>query len=794
MFRSLDLLTALRRLRKRPTATVLAVASLALATAALICVSAIVQGVLLRPLPFPDAGRLVHVNELAPSGHPMPVAEPNLHDLAARHGGFEGLAFYAGAEATVSRGERLARTGTYAVSADFFRVLGTAPLRGRGFGTAEEAAAVPVALVSERLLPALFADGVTEGRSLRVFDREFEVVGVMPARFAFPADAGIWVSAEIWTGSTSRTAHNWQVLGRLRPGVQLGQAQADALAIGAAIRQAHGEDEVDLAGFGVTPLREHIARGVRGGLIALLAATAVLLLAAVANAANVALARHVGRRGELAVRAALGANGARLRREALAEGLLLGLLAAVIGTLLAWRGADALVALAGVHLPRGEEIALGLPALLPAWALALLAACGASVAPMLRGGADGALRPDSARSSAGTAPVRARRVLLVGQMAFATMLLVAVGLLARTFVGLMTTDPGFDPQGAVVVELALPDDGQRDGERIAAFHRRLSEAVAAVPAIASAGTINALPMSGRGADGGYRRDGATGPAGYAEYRVADPDYFAAAGIPLLHGRLPGPGDHAQAPHVAVVSARVAAQAWPGEDPLGKRLAFGNMDGDDTPMTVIGVVGDVAENGLERGPSATVYVPVAQRPQRAAEFALVARGPAPVPVLSAAVQEALAGLLPGTPLRIRPLAGQIEESLAFRRFVLVVFGLLSGLAVLLAVAGAYSLTLYLVGERRREMAIRMSLGAPPARARRLLLRDGWRLQALGIALGLGAAMAGSRWIGGLLHGVEPLDPATYVVAALLLAAAGLLACWWPTRDIQRIDPMSALRGD
>jgi putative ABC transport system permease protein len=786
---------AARRLLQKPLAALVAVTSLALATAALIAVLAVYHGVLLEQLPYPAAERLVQVAELSPTGTPMPIAGPNLDDLIARHRGFAAVARYNGTEVAVSNGERAARTGTYGVSADFFRVLGVAPIQGRAFSVdMHREAPAAVALVSPQVRDALFGvDAAVDGQRLRAFGQDYDVIGVMPPGFAFPAGAGVWIAAETWGSSSSRTAHNWQAIARLESDVPLAQAQADAGAIGAAIRAEHGDGEVNLAAFELTPLREQLTAAVRPTLLALLVAAGLLLAAAASSTANLAIARHLARRPELALRHALGARRGRLLLDALAEGVLLGALAAALGALLGALGLGLLLSSDGLQLPRADGLRLDWLPLSAGIALALLTAIAVNLLPLLGGRATrlDALHAVGARSSGDRGSQRARRGLLIGQVAFAMLLLVSAGLLARSFAKLAATEPGFVASGAVISELAL---GAETPAAAAERNQALQGAIRRLPGITAVGIVNAAPMSGRGANGRFEIVAGEDRSGYGEYRVASPGYRAALGLPLMRGRDFELRDDAAAPHVGLISAASAERFWPGEDPLGQQIRFGNMDGDPTPITIVGIVGDLRDRGLAHDAPAMVYLPLAQRPQRATEFALVVRGELPLAALQQAVAGELARQLPGQPLRVRALAELVGDDLAFRRSTLLLFGLLGGMAVLLALAGVYSLTVFLLRERHRELAVRLSLGAAPAALLRLLLAQGARLHLAGIVLGILLALVLSHLLAALLHDVSAHDPLSYLGAAGVLALSALLACWLPARRVSRIQPMHALRNE
>ncbi|HEY0233270.1 MAG TPA: ABC transporter permease, partial [Dokdonella sp.] len=621
-----DLRFAVRSLRSHAGTAAFATLTLACGLAAAIAIYCVIDAVMLRALPYAQAERIVQVREANDKGHSMALALPNYRDLVAAMDRFDAHAFYNDGAGIVASQAQAIRAGIAYAGGDFFRVFGIAPAQGRHFGDDEHDR---VAVIGHSLWQGLLHGRPDVlGSPLDVDGQRYTIVGVMPAGFAFPDDAAVWVPAEVDEAVTSRTAHNWAALARLRERDDLGQARLAAAALGQRLKQQYGSD-IDASTFSLTPLAEAMAAPVRSALLLLAAGTAFLLLIAVTNATNLMLALNGSRARELAVRAALGASGLRLARQILLECLLIAALASSIGFVLA-AAAIRLLLRFGAQLPRAEEIHIGANdaalSLLAAVVIALLMS-GAVVWNSHRRSALAELRESGRGQSPGRSQLRARSVLLVAQTALTTLLLVGAALLGRSFLALLAIDPGFAADHAVDVQLSQP--AQRDpalAARTAQRYRELMTAFAELPGVTVVGGVNGLPLTEDGADGAFWdasvNDFSRPPPpslGYAEFRVASADYFKAAGIPLRSGRGFDRRDHADGEPVALVSEAAARATWGTRDPIGQRIQVGNMDGDLRPVTVIGVVGDVHERSLERAPMGSVYVNLDQRPAAAAQF-------------------------------------------------------------------------------------------------------------------------------------------------------------------------------
>jgi predicted permease len=802
-----DLRYGARMLLKKPGATLAAVFSLALGIGAAAAIFSVVDALLLRPLPYPEAERLVVVREVSPQGRQMSLAEPNYEDLRARSRSFSALAMSAGSFAlVVTGGSEAVRARVSYASGGFFDVMGVQPIAGRVFLPEETKYGGPkAALVSYGFWQRQLG-GRTDfsAARLNVDGALCNVVGVMPPGFSYPPNTEVWVTTGIEPPNTSRTAHNWPVLGRLRDGVTLEQARAEASAIGRQIVQENGAQlgaapDFAMTDFALVPLQQHLTRNVRGGLWLLFGAVGLLLLVACANAANLLLARLTARQREFAVRAALGAGRWRVARQLVVENLLLTLAAAGAGALLASFGVEALLRLEGGSLPRLNPVGVDGRVLLFACALAVLIGVVLGCLPALRFGQQdlqATLKEGGRGQSAGALSGRLRGALVIAQLALTLVLLTGAGLLLRSFIKLWQTDPGFKPEQAVVMRLSLPSTvTPEEDERTRQFYVQLLQRLEQLPGVSAVGGVNSLPLAERGANGRFLIDDNPAQPGTAEYRVASGGFFTALGAPLLRGRFFDGRDTVNAPHVAVINQALAARYFPNQDPLGQRIQFGNMDGDKRILHVVGVVGDVRE-ALDSAVEPTVYACSVQRPQwwQVSRLAVVVRSTLEPAALIPALRATALGLRADAPLSFTTLRQVFSASLDQRRFSLVIFGVFGIVALLLAATGVYGVLSYAVTERTHELGIRLALGAQRGAVLRLVIGQGMRLALSGVALGLLASVAATRLLGTLAHGVSATDPLTFAGIALLLLAVALLACWIPAQRATKVDPLVALRHE
>ena len=711
---------------------------------------------------------------------------------------FPSSAFHSSFPGTIRSGDNTIRANIDTSGGDFFGTLGVSPQLGRIFGKDEREKVTVIGDALWRGLLAARSDVI--GSRIEIEGETFTVIGVMPRGFAFPAGVDAW-RPYLDPPYTSRTAHNWDAVARLRASSDLGQARLAANALAARLKLRFGDD-IDAVAFDVTPLGDAIAAPARSALLLLAAGTAFLLLIAIINTTNLLLALNGSRTRELAVRAALGASGARLARQILLESLLVAIAATALALGAATLAIRFAIHAAGDALPRADEIHLGggivAASLLAAIAIAVVAAASVLLNARRRDPV-GELRESSRGLSAGRTHLRTRSALLVGQTALTTVLLVGATLLGRSFLALLAIDPGFNADGAVSVQVSQP--WTRDGAVAATTVRRYQEIMdgfARLPGVDAVGGASALPLAASSADGAFWDGSVTDiqhapkPIGYAEFRVASSAYFKAAGIPLLHGRVFDDRDRADGTHVALISAAAARASWGDRDPIGQRIQMGNMDGDLHTLTIVGVVGDVHERRLDRAPLGSVYVDVAQRPAGAADFNIVVRANVPTNTLVDELREVLKRTATGIPYTVRPLAAVRADALAARRLSLILLGAFAAIAFVLAVGGLYGLMAFTVGQREHEFAVRQALGSTRRRIARLVLGNGLAIGCSGVVIGLALALVGARAAGSVLYGVPAGDPLTLAAVSVLLLVTLLLACVLPARRASAIAPREALQ--
>lgn len=823
-----ELRFGLRTLRQSPGFAAVAVLTLALGIGAATAIFSVVNAVLLRPLTYPRPQELVRIWERAPDGHRMNLSDPNFDDLRDQNGTLSGMAIYGYGTAAVSGGREPVRVEIAEVSRGFFPILGASPFLGRGFAPEEQRLhGTPAAIVSHAYWQR-YLDGATDlsGRRIAMEGSVYAIVGVMPPGFDFPHGVAAWIPRELESELPSRTAHNWRALGRLKPGVGIADARANLTAVAARLKAQHGKD-VDLVGAVVVPLSEAMVGDVRTALLTLSAAVGLLLLVAGANVAGLLLARTSSRKKELAVRAALGASRARLLQQFFGESFALAAAGGALGVGLAFAAVRALPAILPASLPRQEGIAVDVPALLFAVAASVAVAISLALFSAWRaGGGDlhAALASDARGHGGAGARQRLRSALVVGEVALTLVILVGAGLLGKSFVRLVSTSPGFRSDNLLTIEFAPPGRAEAsltpavptpDAPPAVVRQVAVVDAIAArlrtLPGVQGVALAGAIPAAGGDnlADGTFLvLDGRPSPAdfdewgrrardeaatGRASYAIADPDYFRTLGIPLVRGRFFSAGDDAGAPNVAVISETLARQRWPGQDPVGRIINFGNMDGNLRPLTIVGVAGDVRALGLDQPPAPIVYVSYRQRGVRPdATPTFLVRAAAPAGTIGSAARGIFRELAPDVPVRVSTFGAEMGGWLADRRFLLLLIGVFAASALLLAAIGIYGIVAFSVARRTREIGIRMALGAERRDVLRLVVGEGARLAAAGIVLGFAVSLAVTRLVASLLFGVGATDPPTFAAVAALLAGAALAASYLPARRAMRLDPNAALR--
>ena len=821
-----DLRYAFRSFANQPGFAATVVLILALGLGATTAIFSVVNGIFLRPLPYPNAERLMQPLTIFASGFQGSFSYPDFEDLRDQNRTFAGLAAYANRGASAAMGEQGFRVGWTSVSPGFLSLIGVPPALGRGFTADEEQTGATVALVSYGYWQNRLA-GRSDfaSQSVRVNERTYAIIGVMPPGYDFPAGTDLWAPFQQPTAGQNRTARGYGVVGRLRDDVSVTAAQQDLSAIARRLKQLHG-DGANMVDATVRPLMELIAGNVRAALTVLLVASGALLLVACVNVANLMLARALSRDRESALRLALGASPGRVARRFMAESLVLTVAGAGLGLVLAFAGVAALLAQDTARLPRTEEIGVDLRVLVFSLAIALLAASVVSVFPAFRAARRDPrdALADSQRIQGGSAATRRLSTgLVMAQIALTVVLLVGAGLVGRSVLNLLDEDPGYRTDGALVMDVWLPTEvyaGARTelsagDANIADFLERLMSELQRIPGVERVGGINHLPLTSPltpspGSNGGYlllnRPDEAVSPedrarlfaepsrSGNAQFRVASADYFGAMGIPLIRGRVFDARDTRNAPHVAVISASLAEERWPGQDPLGRLIDFTGMDGDLRTFTIVGIVGDIEELGIGAMPGPIFYVDVRQRPRRANEFHVVIEGGGNVAALAAAAREVARELDPQVPVSFRTLREVVSGWMAQRQFVLLLLTLFGALALILAATGVYGILSYRAVRRTREIGVRVALGARGRDVVRLLVREGAAFAVGGVAIGLIAASVSTRLVASWLYGVGGLDATTFAAVAVAMIAVALAASFVPAYRASRTDAMEALRHD
>ncbi len=791
-----DFRFAFRMLSRNKALSLSAILTLALGIGASTSIFSVIHGVLLLPLPYSDPDRVVQVWQMHPrTGNHMQTSDPNFEEWRDRNRSLQAIAQYNSGVTSVTGGSEPVRTRTAWASDAFFDILAVAPAFGRRFSEEElKENGRPAVIVSHGFWQRLLG-GTTDlsSKTLRFNNNVFNVVGVMPQGFDFPSGTEIWFPRELLPRNPHRTGHNWRVIARLEDGVPLEAAREDMHSIGRWQAETYAGD-IWLRDVALVPLREELTGDVRPQLMILMGAVGLLLLVACSDVANLLLAQSSGQRRELAVRSALGASRWRLAQLYLSQSLLMTLGGSLLGIAISAFGVPALLALEPGNLPRADEIGVHPPVLLFAIGTALLTALALALVPMLQlspGRLNGALTEGGRWKSGGSNRVRAG--LVIGQTALTVLLLAGAGLLGRSFLQILNVDPGFRTENLVVLQLnrARPADDEGRAS-LSRFNEELMQRLSAIPGVDQVGGINRLPLEGGYANGQFMVDNNREDTGIAEFRVASEGYFPALGIPLIRGRLPAASDTMESPHVAVISQSLAESKWPGEDALGKRIQFGNMDGDIRLLNVVGIVGDVLDYGLDSRHRSTIYLNARQRPQRAATFSIVMRTTSSAASLVNQARNIVNRMDPELPLRFRTLGEVYSSSLADRRFSLILLGIFGTAALALAAIGLFGVLAYLVSQRTAEIGVRMALGANRGNVIRLVLRQGLSWAMAGTILGILGALGLTRFLSGMLFATAPTDPVSLATAAGTLLAAALLACYLPALRASRLDPMRALR--
>jgi len=687
------------------------------------------------------------------------------------------------------------------VTPEFLRVFGVEPTIGRFFNAAEvKLHSAGAVVVSTSFWQSHFGGNrAVLGQTVRMFDRNLTIVGVLPPGFHFPDKTDLWLPANTIFGEAEyRSGHNYLVVGRLKPGVSLEQAQAQMTAIGARLEKQYPDSNRD-KNVAVDRLRDRMVRDVRLTLYLLLGTVGLVLLIACANVANLLLAKATVRVREIAIRAAVGASRSRIIRQLATESLLMALAAGAAGLVLAAWGSAALVALAPANVPRLNDTRIDSGVLAFTFGISVVASLLFGLAPALqlsRTDLIEALKQGASRAVAGGAAGRMRGVLVIGEIALAVVLLAGAGLLTRSFAALHDVALGYRPEKVLVMETSVPASEDIDSARRAArFYKTLSGDIAAVPGASAVGATRILPGH-IGSDGAYFIDRPPAPGRFngpqAVYSVVTPGTFTTLGIPVQRGRDFNESDQFDAPFTAIINQSLARKSFQGQDPIGRSIYCG-LDS-DKPMRIVGIVGDIRQFGPSSAPWPEIYMPNEQHPRTATGMNVLVRTAGEPGALTETLRRKVRALSPDVPLKFTTMEASLAENTAAPRFRTLLLGIFAGLAVILAMAGVYGVMAYVVGQRSNEIGLRMALGATSGDVLRLVLRQGLALAAIGLALGLAGAFAASRLLTSMLFEVKPNDPVTYAGVAVLLGVVALAASYIPARRAARIDPLVALRQE
>jgi putative ABC transport system permease protein len=809
-----DVRFAIRQLLKNPGFTAVAVLTLALGIGANAAIFSVVSSVLLRPLPYPDSGRLVWLSERGSDWSGGPIAYPNFRDWREQQTVFEALGLYAFSSfALTGRDEPIQVAASY-VSADVFTALRVQPAIGRAFTAAEDKpGGAPVVVLSHALWRDRFGgDANVVGRPITLDGRDYTVIGVMPSGFAFPSDVSLWAPVgplSAWTNWQNRQEHpGLLAIARLKPEVTLEQARAEMDAIATRLEQQYPETnktrrvQVDL-------LLDNQVGNVSRALWTLLIAVAVVLVIACANVANLLLARAATRQQEMAVRAALGAGRRRIIAQLLTESVLLAVLGGAAGLLLAQWGLHLILAIGHDSIPRVESVRLDETVLLFSAALVLMTGVLFGLAPAWQ-----ATRVDLQRNlnsgSRGTTQgrPRLRQALVVAEVALTVLLLMSAGLFLRSFSRLQAVNPGFAAERVLAFRVSLPDRKYDSIEKQLAFYNQLVDRLRSLPGVSAASVTSKVPLDPHSWDTTFLIDGRPelppGERPSMDVQFVGPDYFRAVGIPVISGHpfsdrddrshLSGSGDEKDLNaglNCIMIDEEFTRTYFPTEDPIGRRirLPWGEKV---PPLTIVGVVRRVKLKALdESGGKVQAYLPFLQAPMGG--MSVVVKSAVPPRSLAAAARSQVNALDPELPVfDLHTLEELRNDSIAPRRLNLILTATFAGLALALAVIGLYGVLAHAVNQRRREIGVRVALGARRIDVLNLVVGQGMRLALLGVGLGLLVAVALTRLLRGLLFEIKPSDPLTFFVVTGAVIAVALLACWLPARRAANVDPMVAVR--
>jgi putative ABC transport system permease protein len=810
-----DLRYAVRTLLREPGFTAVALLTLGLVVGANNAIFSVASSLLLRPLPLPHAEELVEVFRHFPQGEPNAVSTPiyfflrdrmakQFADTAAFEAGGPGFNLVGNGAPEHWRGAR--------VTASFFATVGTAPLIGRGFAPQEDIPGGPhVVVLSHGLWVRRFAsDRQILGRRLQLNGESYAVVGVMPAAFRFPSTAEVWTPLALDPASTEIASY-FEFLGRLKPGVTLAAASAQARQLAPEFRAAFPNSMAASGTFAVRSLQDHLYGSARSALVILMLAVGAVLLIAGVNLASLQLARTTGRRREIAIRAALGAPGGRILRQLLTESLLLAFLGGLLGLLIGALLVDPLLRLSPLRLDSLSQVGVDSRVILFAAFASLLVGLVFGLVPALQASHTdpaSALSESTARIVGGGSRLWLRRVLVVLELCLALVLITCASLMVRSFMRVVETGAGFTTEHVIGLKLSLPIARYGQNGQLQRFGDQLTERLEAIPGVRAAALTTSLPLEQGPAlefqPAGSASEAADHDRTYeAHYRAVGPDLFKTLGMSFTRGRGFTAADQPKSALVVIINEAVARRVFPHQDPVGRQIVIGGGDAlvaDSGPRTIVGVVRDTRENGLDQEAPPVLFVPLGQIPDSFLQL-LLKLGPQSVavrtdfdsPALVAQMKEAIWAVDPAQPIdEIRTMREIRAESLGTRRFLSTLLTLIAALAFALSIVGVYGVVSYLARQRTREIGVRVALGASVSQILRLVLGQNLVTISVGVALGIGLSFAAARMLSSELYGVTASDPVTFLFAPAVLGAVALLAAALPARRASRIDPLDALR--
>jgi len=812
-----DLKYAIRILLRNPLVTALAVVTLALGIGANTAIFSVLNAVVLRPLPYADPDRLVVIWETIAGNDRRSVAPGNFTEWRARNKSFSDLAatFYGNFNLTGDGPPE--RIDGATVTSNLMSTLGVSARLGRTFQSEDDAHQDQrLAIIGDSLWQRRFggAQDIT-GKTINIDESSYIVIGVMPPGFKYPVQSDIWVLGRDRNAvsmslisqfpkndwSHERDAHFISVIGRLRTGVGLSQAQSDIAGIAQRLEHDFPATNAGL-GSSVVPLHTQIVGNVRILLSILLGAVAFVLLIACTNVASLLLARATQRDREFAIRRAVGASRSRLVRQLLTESVLLSFVGGLVGLGLSVWAVSLFVKLSPGDIPRLEEVSVDLRLLSFTFLVSMLTGLAFGLWPALHatgGSLNQSLKDAGSKASEGKRPRRSRNVLIVTELALAQVLLIGAGLLIVSYIRASQINPGFNADHVLSAKIAPSAKKYPDPKSRVQFYSQVIERLRTLPGINSVGMVMNLPLSGASMNRGFRVEGRPEPKSdenvAMDYQVVNSAYFATLEIPIVRGRGLTEEDDETAPRVIVINEAMARRYWPNEDPVGKRMAIGESSKDTSWRTIVGVIGNVRHASLTEAPVPCAFIDYRQDVESWSRMAFVMKTQTDPTSLTSVVRSSLVDIDPQQPVyAIEPLEKLVDGSVAPRRFVMALIGSLAFVALVLALVGIYSVISFSVNERTREIGIRMALGAKRGDVLRMVLGQGMRVSVIGIVAGLGIAFAVTRLLRTLLFEVSTTDPKTFGLVVALLTLVALLACYLPARRATKVDPLVALRSE